>query len=72
MKALAGVKAGIGRPSAMSDVAASIDDGSRAIVGAAIEAFDMLSATTELRDRIEENTAYLRTRMTLLAVPRGI
>lgn len=35
-----------------------------AIVGAAIEAFDMLSATTELRDRLEENTAYFRTRMT--------
>ena len=35
-----------------------------AIVGAAIEAFDMLSATTELRDRLEENTAYFRTKMT--------
>jgi len=35
-----------------------------AIVGAAIEAFDMLSETTELRDRLEENTAYFRTKMT--------
>ena len=35
-----------------------------AIVGAAIEAFEMLSATTELRDRLEENTAYFRTKMT--------
>ena len=35
-----------------------------AIVGAAIEAFDRLSATTELRDRLDENTQYFRERMT--------
>ena len=35
-----------------------------AIVGAAIKAFEMLSATTERRDRLEENTAHFRTAMT--------
>jgi len=35
-----------------------------AIVGAAIEAFDMLSATTELRDRLETNTKWFREHMT--------
>ena len=34
------------------------------IVGAAIEAFDMLSETTELRDRLEDNTRYFREQMT--------
>jgi glycine C-acetyltransferase len=35
-----------------------------AIVGAAIEAFDMLSASTELRDKLEWNTKYFRDGMT--------
>ena len=35
-----------------------------AIVGAAIKAFEMLSATTERRDRLEENTEHFRTAMT--------
>lgn len=35
-----------------------------AIVGASIEVFNMLSQTTELRDRLEENTAYFRKEMT--------
>lgn len=35
-----------------------------AIVGASIEAFDMLSETTELRDRLEMNTLYFRRKMT--------
>ncbi|TNE90941.1 MAG: glycine C-acetyltransferase [Deltaproteobacteria bacterium] len=35
-----------------------------AIVGAAIEAFSMLSETTELRDKLEENTSYFREQMT--------
>lgn len=34
------------------------------IVGAAIKAFSMLSETTALRDRLEENTRYFRTKMT--------
>lgn len=34
------------------------------IVLAAITAFDLLRETTELRDRLEENTAYFRERMT--------
>ncbi|MCO4745290.1 MAG: glycine C-acetyltransferase [Proteobacteria bacterium] len=34
------------------------------IVGAAIEAFDMLSETTELRDKLEANTLYFREKMT--------
>lgn len=34
-----------------------------AIVGAALDAFAMLSQTTELRDRLEENTAYFRQQM---------
>lgn len=33
---------------------------SPAIVGASIEVFDLLSQTTELRDRLEENTNYFR------------
>jgi glycine C-acetyltransferase len=34
------------------------------IVGASIEVFDMLSSTTSLRDKLEENTKYFRTQMT--------
>lgn len=34
-----------------------------AIVGASIAVFDMLSSTTELRDRLEDNTEYFRTEM---------
>ena len=34
-----------------------------AIVGAAVKAFEMLSATTELRDRLEANTLYFRESM---------
>lgn len=34
------------------------------IVGASIAVFDMLSETTELRDKLEENTKYFRTQMT--------
>jgi glycine C-acetyltransferase len=34
------------------------------IVGASIEVFDMLSETTELRDRLEENTRHFRKAMT--------
>ena len=34
------------------------------IVGASIEVFDMLSETTALRDKLEENTHYFRDRMT--------
>lgn len=34
------------------------------IVGASIAVFDMLSETTELRDRLEENTTYFREQMT--------
>jgi glycine C-acetyltransferase len=33
------------------------------IVGASIAVFDMLSETTELRDRLMENTAYLRSKL---------
>ncbi|MEZ4924455.1 MAG: glycine C-acetyltransferase [Crocinitomicaceae bacterium] len=36
---------------------------SPAIVGAAIEVFDLLSSTTELRDRLEENTNYFKAGM---------
>ncbi|GAB4406965.1 MAG: glycine C-acetyltransferase [Microscillaceae bacterium] len=35
-----------------------------AIVGASIEVLDMLSETTELRDRLETNTLYFREKMT--------
>src|SRR6187401_1472833 len=35
-----------------------------AIVGASITVFDMLSATTELRDKLEKNTKYFRSAMT--------
>ena len=35
-----------------------------ALVAAGIRVFDMLSSTTELRDRLEENTRYFRERMT--------
>lgn len=35
-----------------------------AVVGASIAVIDMLSETTELRDRLEENTRYFRERMT--------
>lgn len=35
-----------------------------AIVGASIAVFDMLSETTELRDKLEENTTYFRSKMT--------
>ena len=34
------------------------------IVGASIAVFDMLSETTELRDKLEENTKYFREKMT--------
>lgn len=34
------------------------------IVGASIAVFDMLSETTELRDKLEENTRYFRNKMT--------
>ncbi|HIM74128.1 MAG TPA: glycine C-acetyltransferase [Candidatus Marinimicrobia bacterium] len=34
-----------------------------AIVAAGIKVFDMLSATTELRDKLEENTLYFRNKM---------
>jgi glycine C-acetyltransferase len=34
------------------------------IVGASIAVFDMLSSTTELRDKLEENTKYFRSEMT--------
>lgn len=34
------------------------------IVGASIEVFDMLSETTELRDRLEKSTLYFRRKMT--------
>ncbi|PCJ97996.1 MAG: glycine C-acetyltransferase [Flavobacteriaceae bacterium] len=34
------------------------------IVGASIKVLDMLSATTELRDKLEKNTAYFRSEMT--------
>lgn len=34
------------------------------IVGASIAVFDMLSETTELRDKLEENTKYFRQKMT--------
>jgi len=33
------------------------------VVGAAIAVFDLLSETTELRDRLEQNTRYFRQRM---------
>ena len=35
-----------------------------AIVGASIAVFDMLSGTTELRDKLMDNTAFFRTKMT--------
>src|SRR5690606_25590959 len=34
------------------------------VVGASIAVLDMLSETTELRDRLEENTTYFRSKMT--------
>ena len=34
------------------------------IVGASIAVFDMLSETTDLRDKLESNTKYFRTKMT--------
>jgi glycine C-acetyltransferase len=34
-----------------------------AIVGASIKVFEILSSTTELRDRLEENTRYFKTRI---------
>ena len=34
------------------------------IVGASIAVFDMLTETTELRDKLEDNTKYFRTKMT--------
>lgn len=36
------------------------------VVGASITVFDLLSSTTELRDRLENNTLYFRERMTAL------
>jgi glycine C-acetyltransferase len=35
-----------------------------AVVGASIAIFDLLSETTELRDKLEENTTYFRKKMT--------
>lgn len=35
-----------------------------AVVGASIKVFDLLSETTELRDKLEENTKYFREQMT--------
>jgi glycine C-acetyltransferase len=35
------------------------------IVAASIKAFELLSASTELRDKVEENTSYFRRKMTL-------
>ncbi len=35
-----------------------------AVVGASIAVFDLLSETTELRDKLEENTKYFREKMT--------
>jgi len=35
-----------------------------AIVGATLKVLDMLSASTELRDKLEKNTKYFRTKMT--------
>lgn len=35
-----------------------------AVVGASIKVFDLLSETTELRDKLEENTKYFREKMT--------
>ncbi len=34
-----------------------------AVVGASLAVFDLLSASTELRDRLEANTAYFREQM---------
>jgi glycine C-acetyltransferase len=44
-----------------------------AIVGAALKAFEILSSTTELRDRLESNTAYFRKAMSEagFAIPDG-
>lgn len=42
-----------------------------AIVGAGIATFDLLSSTTELRDKLEENTAYFRERMNALGFDIG-
>lgn len=44
-----------------------------AIVGAALKAFELLSETTELRDRLEENTAYFRQSMANagFSIPEG-
>jgi glycine C-acetyltransferase len=36
------------------------------IVGASIEVFNMIGKTTELRDKLEENTKYFRNEMTAL------
>jgi glycine C-acetyltransferase len=35
-----------------------------AVVGASIKVFDLLSETTDLRDKLEENTKYFRKKMT--------
>ena len=37
---------------------------SPAVIGASIAVFDLLSETTELRDKLEENTKYFRAKMT--------
>src|SRR5699024_6785027 len=44
-----------------------------AIAGASIAVLDMLSETTELRDKLEENTKYFRDKMTQLGfdIPQG-
>ena len=39
-----------------------------AIVGASIAVLDMLSETTELRDKLENNTTYFRAKMTAAGV----
>jgi glycine C-acetyltransferase len=39
------------------------------IVGASLEVFNMLSESTELRDRLEENTAYLKAGMRRVGLP---
>ena len=44
------------------------------IVGAAIKVIDLLSETTNLRDRLEENTSYFREKMNEAGfdIPKGI
>jgi glycine C-acetyltransferase len=44
------------------------------VIGAALKVFQMLSATTELRDRLEENTMYFRKGMAAAGfdIPQGV